>query len=79
MLSTSEMVFGSPLTLPGQILTEEDEPVDSMREQTDLEVKQFVAPSRSNAEVVSGIPGTLAEAEMVYVRRGAVSPPLTQG
>ena len=34
---------------------------------------------RSYAEVTSGIPGTLAEAEMVYVRRGAVSPPLMQG
>ena len=77
-VSAAEMVFGSPLTLPGQILTDEDVPA-STRERADSAVKQFAAASRSYAVVASGIPGTLAEAEMVYVRRGAVSPPLTQG
>ena len=77
-VSATEMVFGSPLTLPGQILTDEDVPA-STRERADSAVKQFAAASRSYAVVVSGIPGTLAEAEMVYVRRGAVSPPLMQG
>ena len=68
VVSAAEMVFGSPLTLPGQILTEEDVPADSTRERAGLAVKQFVAASRSYVEVASGIPGTLAEAEMVYVR-----------
>ena len=68
VVSAAEMVFGSPLTLPGQILTEEDVPADSTRERAGSVVKQFVAASRSYVEVASGIPGTLAEAEMVYVR-----------
>ena len=77
-VSATEMVFGSPLTLPGQILTDEDVPA-STRERADSAVKQFAAASRSYAVVASGIPGTLAEAEMVYVRRGAVSLLLMQG
>ena len=78
-VSAAEMVFGSPLTLPGQILTDEDVPADSTREQANSVVKQFVATSRSYAEVAGGISETLAEAEMVYVWHGAVSLPLTQG
>ena len=78
-VSATEMVFGSPLTLPGQILTEEDMPADSIRGWADSAVEQFVAASRSYMEVACGILRTLADTEMVYVRCGAVSPPLKQG
>ena len=77
-VSAAEMVFGSPLTLPGQILTEEDVPADSTQERANSAVEKFEAASRSYAEVAGAAPGPLATAELVYVRRGAVSPPLTQ-
>ena len=77
-VSAAEMVFGSPLTLPGQILTEEDVPADSTQERANSAEEKFEAASRSYAEVARATPGPLASAELVYVRRGAVSPPLTQ-
>ena len=77
-VSAAEMVFGSPLTLPGQIQTEEDVPADSTRGRADSAVKKFETATRSYAEVARAVPRPLADAELVYVKRGAVSPPLTQ-
>ena len=48
------------------------------RQTANSAVEKFEAASRSYAEVARATPGPLATAELVYVRRGAVSPPLTQ-
>ena len=52
--------------------------VSTPDETADSAVKKFETATRSYAEVARAVPGPLADAELVYVKRGAVSPPLTQ-
>ena len=76
-VSAAEMVYGSPLTLPGQLLTAEDMPVGNTQQRVETAVEKFAAATRTYADAVQAVPGELAEVELVYVRQDAVKPPLT--
>ena len=76
-VSAAEMVYGSPLTLPGQLLTAEDMPADNTQQRVETAVEKFAAATRTYADAVQAVPGELAEVELVYVRQDAVKPPLT--
>ena len=76
-ISAAKMVYGSPLTLPGQVLTEGETPADRTQERSDSAVQHFETATRSFAELTQGVPEVLRTAEMVYVHQGGVKPPLT--
>jgi transposase InsO family protein len=71
-ISSAELVFGEPLTLPGEIL---DKPGPSAPLQT---VQSQPLPTRplSYAQVAKSVPQQLRTAVFVYIRRGGVVPPL---
>ena len=76
-LSSAELVFGSPLSLPGQLLTSPEPPVaDFLRR---LRNQPPPPPTRplSYAAVASTPPASLMSARYVYVRRGGLIPPLS--
>jgi len=75
-VSSAELVFGAPLTLPGQLLSTPDTPAEDVM--TALRTSQPL-PTRplSYAEVASGLQ-RLQQADYVYVRKGGVSTPLSQ-
>jgi len=76
-LSSAELVYGAPLTLPGEFLRAPEHPpsdfVQQLRRQPSL-APTVKAPTF--AEVVACPSKQLMAAEMVFVRRGAVAPPL---
>jgi hypothetical protein len=74
-VSSAELVFGAPLTLPGQLLSTPEtwvqEVVEAMRSMQPPPTRQL-----SYAEAASGLQH-LQQAEFVYVRKGGVVPPLS--
>jgi hypothetical protein len=70
-VSAAEVVFGSQLVLPNQVL-EQLPPATPPPPAMSIPLRQ-----RSYAEVVKGPADQLATAEYVYVRRGPVAGPLT--
>ena len=76
-VAAAEMVYGSPLTLPGQLLTAEDMPADNTQQRVETAVEKFSAATRTYADAVQAVPRKLGEVELVYVRQDAVKPPLT--
>ena len=73
--SSAELVFGAPLTLPGQLLSSPETPVQEVVET--LRTAQ-PPPTRhiSYAEAAAGLQHLL-QAEYVYIRKGGVVPPLS--
>ncbi len=73
-VSSAELVFRAPLTLPGQLMSSPESPV-----QEAVEVLRALQTSPtqqiSNAEAASGLL-KLQQAEFVYVRKSGVVPPL---
>lgn len=76
-ISSAELVYGSPLTLPGEFLDNGDEPASFFVEK--LRTEQNSLPTRPLAKpgVETGPPKGLLQADFVYVKRGSVAPPLT--
>jgi transposase InsO family protein len=74
-LSSAELVFGMPLTLPGQLLAVPETPVEKVVEELRA-VQPLPTRQLSYAEAASGLQ-QLQQAEYVYVRRGGVVPPLS--
>jgi len=76
-VSPAELAFGSPLTLPSQLLPAVDANPEAV--ESSFPVAHRTEPLRplSYAEVAGRIPGNLATAEFVYIRRGGSSTPLT--
>ncbi len=74
-LSSAELVFGMPLTLPGQLLAVPETPVEKVVEELRA-VQPLPTRQLSCAEAASG-PQQLQEAEFMYVRRGGVVPPMS--
>ena len=73
-MSSAELVFCAPLTLPGQMLSSPETPVQEVVEA----LRDLQPPSTrplSYAEAASGLQ-RLQEADYVYMRRGGVVPPL---
>jgi transposase InsO family protein len=74
-LSSAELVFGMPLTLPGQLLAVPETPVEKVVEELRA-VQPLPTRQLSYAEAASGLQ-QLQQAEYVYVRRRGVVPPLS--
>jgi hypothetical protein len=70
-----KLVFGMPLTLPGQLLAVAEKPVEKVVEELRA-MKPLPTRQLSCAEAASGLQ-QLQEAEFVYVRRGGVVLPLS--
>ncbi len=78
-VSTAELVFGAPLTLPGELLATPEAGTEALVEQIRSGATLFrPLPSRrqSEAMVVTGVPALLKEASHVYILWGAVAPML---
>jgi transposase InsO family protein len=67
-ISSAEQVLGTPLVLPGELLTV-PEPSVSCGEQAPVKKKSY-------AEAAASPPAHFAQAQYVYVRRGGCGPPL---
>jgi hypothetical protein len=76
--SSAEMVFGSPLTLPGEFVDGEEPPAAFFLSKMQS-TPSTPLPTRppSYAQVVAGPPTSLWKAIFVYVRRGGSGPPLS--
>jgi hypothetical protein len=75
-LSSAELVFDMPLTLPGQLLAVPETPVEEKVVEELRAVQPLPTRQLSYAEAASGLQ-QLQEAEFVYVRRVGVVPPLS--
>ncbi len=77
-VSSAELVQGSPLVLPGQLLDTAEPPADSfVRQLREAPESQPRPPSYAQAASMANIPAALRTAQFVYVRRGQAAPPLT--
>jgi hypothetical protein len=74
-ISSAELVFGAPLTLPGQLLTPPEAPVEDVVEAL-RSAQPVAAQPLTYAETASGLQ-SLQRAEFVCVRKGGVVPPLS--
>ncbi len=75
-ISSAELTYGAPLSLPGQFITAEEPPPAGFVEK--LRCASPLPPTRqlTYAEMVAKPPAALMAAKFVYVRRGGVVPPL---
>jgi hypothetical protein len=76
-VSSAELVFGTPLTLPGELVDAAEPPAAVFL--TKMQATTFVPPPvrpLSYAQVVAGPPDSLWRANFVYVRRGGSGAPL---
>jgi transposase InsO family protein len=79
-LSSAEMVYGTPLTLPGEFLDSQEPPAASFLQNLRQRMSAFQpppvrSPPRLDGEVSA--PGPLQEAMFVYVRKRGVNKPLS--
>jgi hypothetical protein len=74
-VSSAELVFGAPLTLPGEIL---ERPELSSQDLVKWASQPHALPMRplTYAQVAASRPSQLQSARFVYIRRGGVTPPL---
>ncbi len=79
-VSSAELVYGSPLTLPGQFLEAGDPPSADFLQRLQRVVQGSSLATRPMAGKVTSsfIPAGLMEAVYVYVRRDGQRPPLAQ-
>jgi hypothetical protein len=75
-ISSAELTYGAPLSLPGQFITAEEPPPSGFVEK--LRSASPPPPTRqpTYAEMAAKPPAALMVAKFVYVRRGCVVPPL---
>jgi transposase InsO family protein len=74
--SSAELVFGSPLVLPGQLLTAAERPVSEFVRKL-RDTSPLAARPLTYAQAAAAVPKSLMAASYVYVRRGGTTPPLT--
>jgi hypothetical protein len=74
-VSAAELMFGTPLVLPGQLLHTGELPVSEvvkkLRDASPLATRKL-----TYAQAAAAVPPGLMTAKYVYVRRGGVGPPL---
>ena len=78
-VSSAQLVFGQPLTLPGELTDVQEAPADDFLTQLASRELPPTCQPRSYAAVVASspsIPTHLKEARFVYGRRGGNVPPL---
>ncbi len=76
-LSSAEMVYGVPLTLPGEFLGPEETPSPGFLTELRARMSGFQPPEiqRLPPASYSGLPPSLLQAELVYVRKGGLLSP----
>ncbi len=74
-VSSAELVFGAPLTLPGHLLTSPETPLEDVVEAL-RSTQPLATRPLTYAEAASGLQA-LQRAEFVYVRKGGTVPPLS--
>jgi len=74
--SAAQMVYGTSLTLPAQLASEEELPVDEILR--DLSNAAPIPTRHGQREAPTEPPSALATAELVYVRKGGQLQPLAQ-
>jgi hypothetical protein len=74
-LSSAELVYGIPLTLPGQLLSSSEPPATAFRDQLRA-IRLPPTRAMSYAEAAATVPAILLAAKYVYIRKGGVWPPL---
>ena len=72
--SAAEMVYGTTLTLLGQLASSEEMPMEQILR--DLNTAAPLPTRHTNAEAPAEPPSHLAAAELVYIRKGGTLPPL---
>ena len=74
-ISSAELVFGAPLSLPGQFIdTAERHPEEFMKElRSSLPLP---TPPLTYAQAAASIPDSLLSAKLVYIRKSGVNTPL---
>ncbi len=79
-MSSAEMVYGCPLTLPGQFLEGKEPPTQPFVRGLQQVVHGLTIPTRPLPEerTVDTLPAGLLEATYVYVKRDGNRPPLAQ-
>jgi hypothetical protein len=79
-LSSAEMVYGAPLSLPGEFLGSPDMPVETLVDRVRAGLPDFEPPAMRlcRPEVGEGLPAALASASHVYVLKGGSLPSLAQ-
>jgi hypothetical protein len=72
-ISSAELTYGAPLSLPGQFITAEEPPPAGF-----VEKLRSAPPTRqpTYAKMAAQPPAALMAAKFVYIRRGGVVPPL---
>jgi hypothetical protein len=76
-VSSAELVYGTPLTLPGEFLNVAEPPAQEFVDKLRAAPSSIPTRPLSYSEVTSLPPKALREAGHVYVLRGQYAPPLT--
>jgi hypothetical protein len=74
-ISSAELVYGVPLTLPGQLLVSPEPPAAQFVEMLRSTLPPPTRPLRET-QAATTIPASLMSARFVYVKKGGVVPPL---
>jgi hypothetical protein len=74
--SAAEMVYGTTLTLPAQLAASQERPVEDILRA--LNSAEPIPTRHRDSAAPTGLPSLLADADMVYVRKGGQLPPLAQ-
>ena len=74
--SAAEMVYGTTLTLPAQLAASEERPVEDILRA--LNSAEPIPTRHRDSPAPTGLPSLLANADMVYLRKGGQLPPLAQ-
>jgi len=75
-ISSAELTYGAPLSLPGQFITAEEPPPADFVEKLRSASPPPQTRQPTYAEMAAKPPAALMAAKFVYVRRGGVVPPL---
>jgi hypothetical protein len=75
-VSSAELVFGCPVTVPGQFLNTPELPSADFLEGLQA-TRLLPTRQRSYAAVTVALPPALMEADFVYIRKGGSVPPLS--
>lgn len=75
-LSSAELLYGAPLSLPSQPPTAAESPLTSFISFSPPVLQHLPTRHRYYAEVASSVPVALQKADFIYIRRGGASPPL---
>jgi hypothetical protein len=76
-ISSAELVFGAPLSLPGELLSSAEPPVDSFVARLQHAQPPPATRPLTYAQAAASVPPALFAARFVYIRQGGVIPPLS--